>query len=239
MNQIVIASAVILANVLGYAEALLGRKGFWWRMLWTLPVAIIALLAAGLAAHGQWYEYQPAGATCGPNILADVLSHCDAYGKRTAKSDDKVTFTHEGTHMVNSQIRNAIGHNHNAFYVGGGRAYVLAEPKVTLREVATYVTRFRNSTYELYFVQQAHDWNDHPLYIFDEWSAYANGSRAAKELHVDNHGEWDRANWFCYYASCLVEAVKERDPHYPQLGELLEFVDWQTRRVATLTKREL
>lgn len=202
--------------------------------------AIICLYWAIVAAsaHGQWFRYRPAGCEDGRGILREVISRCDEQGKRTAYDPSQVTWCHEGTHMLNSRIRNSMGGTGrvNAFYVGHGRCICLREPRVTLRQVAQYVTKHRNSTYQLYFGQQLQWWNNEPLYVLDEWTAYVNGSQAAKELSADPHGTYERAQWFCHYADALVAAVEAHDPTYPQLKELKHFVAWQKKRVDQLTR---
>jgi len=42
----------------------------------------------------------------------------------------------------------------------------------------------RGNIYQLYVVSQARSWNDRPLYLFDEWVSYQNGSilRVAENL---------------------------------------------------------
>lgn len=198
--------------------------------------AILILLLLASVACAEWYRYNPAGAVDGQGILQDVTSRCDEQGRRTAYEPDRVTYCHEATHMLNSRIRKAAGGNRvNAFYVGGGMAVVLKEPGVQLRTVAGYVSpELRNSTYKLYFIEQAQHWNNEPLYVLDEWSAYCNGSQAARELGCDPHGTHERAIWFCHFADCVVKAVREHDPDYTQLQDLTEFVEWQKARAKKL-----
>lgn len=198
----------------------------------------IVLLIGGCVCtvKGEWYEFAPEGANISQGILRDVISHCDEQGRRTAYEPDYVTYCHEATHMVNSRVRQVVaGARKNAFYVGGNRVCVLVEPNCRLSDVAPLVAQqFRNSTYQLYFVDQQKYWNDCPLYILDEWTAYCNGAQAANELGVDPHGEFERVQWFCHYADCVVAAVKQRDPNYAQLKELVAFVDWQKQRAQAM-----
>lgn len=199
-------------------------------------VAFLLLVSAGGA---QWHTFSPPGSVDGRGILADVLSRCDAQGRRNAYEPDRVTYCHELTHQLNSRIRNSTrGNRLNALYVGEGRAMILSEPNIRLQTVAQYVDpKYRNSTYQLYFVSMRQYWDNQPLYVLDEWTAYCNGAQAARELRCDEHGSNDRAMWFCHYADCLVAAVKEHDPKYAQLAELTAFVDWQKKRSAELAKR--
>lgn len=209
------------------------------RNIWPLFVfcGMVMWCAMGSCAEPGWFTYQPHGCRDGQGILAEIRSRCDAQGLRNGYHRDQVTCAHESTHMVNSRIRQWFKRpRHNAMYVGGGRCCILPEPRVTLRQVAQFVRpEYRNSTYHLYFDQQAQWWDNQPLYICDEFSAYLNGSQAAKELRCDEHGSNERCRRFAHYADCLVEAVKHYDPTYSHLPQLVQFVDYQKQRVAKLT----
>lgn len=201
-------------------------------------VILWLLIAAGWAvsANAGWVSFAPTGAEIGTGILRDVWSHADEQGRKNGYEPDLVTRSHEVTHQVNSRIRQSFGGAHvNCFYVGYNKAFVLNEPRVRLSVVAQYVPQqLRNENYQLYFVEQARYWDDSPLYILDEWSAYINGSTAAVELRVDNHGSHDRVKWFSAYADALVQAIREHDPGYAQLNELLEFISYQRKRIDNL-----
>ena len=63
-------------------------------------------------------------------------------------------------------------------------------PAVTLGEIASAVPlRLRGTRYQLYLVSQQHDWGGDPLYVWDEWVAYDNGTTTgieeARRLGVD------------------------------------------------------
>jgi hypothetical protein len=206
-----------------------------------LLVAIVAQQCAG-----QWYDYNPSGSVDNKGIYQEVWSRCTPANRRTAQADNVVTTCHEATHMLNSQIREKLGGGKlNAFYVGKGKCFALPEPDCTLTQARQYVTQFRNSTYQLYFVEQAPDrsmfvrgWDSSPLYIFDEWSAYINGAQAAKELlGYDPHGTYDRARWFCHYADAVVECIKNHDPDYEHIKELESFVAYQKERTEQITEK--
>ena len=78
------------------------------------------------------------------------------------------------------------------------------------------------------------DWNNEPLYVLDEWTSYANGSQAGFEAgRREQHSE-QCAVAGCHFADALVAAVRNHDPNYPQLDELVAFVEWQKTRVASL-----
>lgn len=185
-----------------------------------------------------WLIYRPAGFRDGGGILADVISRCTPQQRQIAYESDRVTFCHEATHQLHSRIRQQFGGTGsvNAVYCGGGRCLVFREPRIRLSHVRQYVTRYRNSTYQLYLVSQASSWENEPLYVLDEWVSYANGTQAARELRIDAHGSDTFMLYFSHYADALIQAVEVHDPHYAQLDELRAFVAWHKQRCEELSR---
>ena len=184
----------------------------------------------------QFKSYNTLSSIDGRGILNQVESRCTREERNTAYEPDPVTYCHELTHQLNAHLRNDAGSGMNAFFVGQdlGRYILLPEPSITLADVAESVVHFRNEAYELYLVQQQQYWNEQPLNVLDEFSAYVNGSQLALEMKLDNHGSHDRCHWFCYYADCLVKTVWEKDSSYLEYPLLAEFVEWQKNRVVSL-----
>ena len=154
------------------------------------------------------------------SVLTDVMQHCppsEAY-----YTDDKVTQAHESTHGIDTHLgltyTSWVGWN--AFYVLEGRALLLAEPGIRKAVVAPYVPqRFRRSRYDLYLVNQT-AWDDHPLYIWEEWIAYTNGTAAGVDQAQQGlwSGGWRDACMgtleFVVYGLAVGLAVEELDPEY-------------------------
>lgn len=66
--------------------------------------------------------------------------------------------------------------NLNACYILGDRGLTLPEPYLKLSDIARAVPqKLRGMSYDTYLIQQQRYWQDSPLYVFDEWSAYLNG----------------------------------------------------------------
>lgn len=182
---------------------------------------------------GEWYEYQPAGAVDGEGILKDVTSR--THDPQLNKfRNDKATWTHEGTHCINADIRNSLGHGKKALYVGAGQAMVLSEPKITFEQFDRHVKACRNETYR-HYLKQARS-NDDRLDFLDEWSAYVNDLQCTNEFKLRDDGNYERAHWFSAWANSLVETVREHDPEYPDFDDLTDFVDFQNNRLADLAK---
>jgi len=183
-----------------------------------------------------WRNYSPAGAINGQGIFQEIHSRCTPADRSRAAGGDRVTFTHELTHQLHARIRNGVGGTGrvNAVYVGGGKALVMREPKLTLSTVRRYVTKYKNSTYNLYLVTQGRWWENEPLYVLDEAVSYANGTQAAIEGGYDPHGSDMFMMYFCHYADALVQAVEVHDPSYPDLETLRAFVAWHKARCQKL-----
>lgn len=114
------------------------------------------------------------------SLLDDLERHLPA--RHPYRSTDKMHYAHEATHGVNAGIRNSHGPRDNAAYLLGDRAWVMPEPSTTLSAVAGAVPRsLRGGGYNLYLQRQQRYWNDQPLYILDEWSAYRNGTLMGDE----------------------------------------------------------
>lgn len=121
-------------------------------------------------------------------VLADIDSHMPA--NHIYSDSDKITWGHETTHGINSRIRNIHGPGVNAFYVLNNKAAIVKEPNTTMREVAKEVPEsLRGNTYQLYLIDQANSWNNTPLYILDEWTAYTNGSAVRFNLDIITRSE--------------------------------------------------
>lgn len=108
-------------------------------------------------------------------ILKDVVVHLkeDHYYDR-----DEVTYVHEGTHGINAELRNQ-HRGFACFYMLNDLAIRLRRiTEVTLTDLAREIPKdIRGGIYDLYLVEQARWWNDSPLYVCDEWTAYLNGTR--------------------------------------------------------------
>ncbi len=198
-----------------------------------LGCACIAIgMLCSKAIYGEWRTYSPPGSVNGKGILLDVTSR--THDPQLDKfRNDKATWTHEGTHLINADIANRLGGpRRKALYVGGGHAMILSEPHISFEQLDQHETNYRNDTYQLYFKQARH--NDDRLDFLDEWTAYTNDVQCTKEWSLPSDGGDDRASWFCFYADGLVSTVKDCDPSYPEMKDLTSFVDWQKARVGRL-----
>jgi hypothetical protein len=148
-------------------------------------------------------------------FYADVINH---YAE-VLNYPDVMTKVHETTHMVNANIRNANSGN-VGFYIGNNNACVFPQPNFSKDKIAQFVpSALQGLSFNEYVVGMT-EWNDSPLYLYDEWKAYLNGGRAVVELVEKNayHDGWTNAVSnpleFSVYACATYLAIIKYDPNY-------------------------
>ena len=191
----------------------------------------------------RFTEYQPSRT---PNrrdsgtVLEDILAHLPPNYGNTYYDGDPITHGHETSHGIHSDLRN--NHNPgrtraNGFYVLEDRAVLIQEPNIRKRDANPHVPEsLRASRYAVYLEGSA-SWDDTPLYLWDEWNAYVNGSAVGVDMAVN--GLW-RRDWrdgvagtveFTVYAVAVAMAVEENDPTYfEREPQFLAFLAWNARR---------
>lgn len=172
-------------------------------------------------------ETQNAG-DFGP-VVTDIENHL--YAGHPYRDNDRITWTHEGTHGVNSLLRNKYGQP--TFYVLKNNAYTMNEPLTKINEVARMIPwRLRgDQTYSLYCLQSIQSWNDQPSYLFDEWVAYTNGTIARYKLGIKDRRETIQYMFeLGIYSTCVPYTSKERFP------VMRDFLKWQWERTLSLVE---
>jgi hypothetical protein len=184
-------------------------------------------------------------------VLSDIESHMPA--GHIYRDSDRITWGHETTHGINSRLRMEysrlrggsegyhgtwVGNRFksfagiNGFYVLEDQAVIIKEPNTTIQASARLVPRsLRGGVYNLYMIQQARSWGDTPLYIFDEWVSYANGSAVRLDLGISRRAETVKFMLeFNVYAICVAQASKSEDPQFKK------FLMWHLERSMKLYK---
>lgn len=202
---------------------------------------------AGDVAWTSWGAQHTRTHAAWGSALTDIVQHLPlSYGNTYADSD-LVTYGHETTHGINSHARNNLnrtGRRANAFYCMNDRVALVVEPAIRKSQVAPYIpASLRGSRFGLY-VTGSSSWDDTPLYLWDEWVAYTNGSEVALALH--GAGLW-RYGWrdavagtleFTAYALAVGAAVEALDPNYFQNNpQFRAFLAWNARRAMDLYRR--
>lgn len=171
------------------------------------------------------------------SIYADVMSrtnkHFTGHGRDTN--------AHETTHQIQSEIRNAHGSRVNAFYLLNGKAVICKEPGVKISYVGKFCPQvLRSYRWPLYCEQQQQYWNNEPLYLVDEWSAYINGCCVSLEDYQGGVGKEnsDAASGVLemgVYSIAMAMAVEKYDPEYfkndPQFLPLLRYQWGRAKRI--------
>jgi hypothetical protein len=166
-------------------------------------------------------------------ILTDLYCRLEKphYWQDHKEPDDLVTWVHELTHGASNRLHaSTIKHG---IYLGDGKGIVLKHPKVTIEQVANQVPKDqRGPIFKLYMVEQPKGgWNNSPIYLADEWNSYVHGTIARRQLGWEKRKETeDFAKEMERYCRVMLSVVKKRDPSYPDLKHLSNFIDWQSER---------
>lgn len=191
----------------------------------------------------RWTELPPFNHRSNPvwaAKLTDIMRH-EAPDDSNPYSD-LITKGHETTHGINNWLMNngdppdggdGRWHLQIGLYLLDNRSVVIWEPDMKKDKVAEHVpTTLRGSRYDHYVAGQP-AWNDHPLYLWDEWTAYINGTEVG--LDQLEAGKWSAGRRiaalgpleFTVYALATGKAIAQHDPERwqndPQLRELLAF----------------
>ena len=155
------------------------------------------------------------------SVFGDVLSHSE---EKPFGGSNRSTNAHETGHGIHSYLRNkytGIMHKKvNGFYALKDRGVIIEEPKIRKSQIAKFVPQSLHSyRYDLYIAGQK-EWDDTPLYIYDEWNAYILGGKTNVDDVISNRykGEWiDGVSGcidFSFYAIATAMAIKQHDPEY-------------------------
>jgi len=159
----------------------------------------------------------------GDSVYDDVLSHSNEGSFGNAHG--RATNVHETAHGIHSYLRNSNSGRVNGFYCLDGKGVIIEEPNMRKSRVSEFLPQnLRSYRYGTYISGQG-AWDDTPLYIYDEWTAYVLGGMC----NVDDvqsgryRGAWtdgvSGCLGFSIYAVATCMAVKKYDPHYWENNE--------------------
>ncbi len=188
-----------------------------------------------------WPAQQPSiGAAAWGTQLTDIARHLPSQYGDTYWDSDPITAGHETTHGIQAHLRNyetpaSIGWN--AFYVLDNKAAFVAEPAMRKSDIAPFIPLpLHGDRYATYITGQT-GWDDTPLYVFDEWTAYINGAevgvgQVAAGLYT---GAWTDAVMgpleFSVYAIATAMAAQAKDPTYFATNlQFRRFTAWNIQR---------
>lgn len=158
----------------------------------------------------------------GDSVYADVLSH--SKDSPFGSANGRATNVHETAHGIHSYLRNKysreLGKKINGFYVLKSRGVIIEEPNMRKSRIAEFVPQnLRSYRYSTYITGQR-AWDDTPLYIYDEWTAYVLGGMTnVDDVKNGNYkGRWtdgvSGCLGFSIYAIATCMAVEKNDPEY-------------------------
>lgn len=162
------------------------------------------------------------------NPLGDVIAH--SHGP-VQQYGDRGTTAHEGLHGVNSDYRQALP-GKACFYLLHDDVAVLAKTsRVTLAQVAALIRPRAEDQYDynVYLVNERRWWNNEPLYILDEFSAYLTGAQERLMDGTYSNNDRRQLEEFSYFSDALVKAVEYYEPQYADMQELRDVVDYMKR----------
>jgi hypothetical protein len=148
----------------------------------------------------KWFEFPAQKRLNDANwgsVLTDIENHLPEKFGTYYRDTDKITWGHETTHGIHSHLNITYRKtNEYGLYVGNNKAIMLIQPNIRISNVAEYVPNsLRKSRYQLYLVNQTGSWNADPIYLFDEWVAYVNGSEVGVE--ISQKGEKRNKSDYC------------------------------------------
>lgn len=154
------------------------------------------------------------------SLIDDLEKHAHA-GHSMRNEKDPANWVHELTHQVNSDL--------GGFYVFNGKYISMKSPNVTLSQVAKRV-KVKGPLYQTYFVQQQRHFEQQPLYILDEATAYSNALQYCIENKIKDDFRQKCVLEFVEYSKDLLRTVQELDPNYKDMEILKEYIKWNENR---------
>jgi hypothetical protein len=159
---------------------------------------------------------------------------------------DLITKGHETTHGINNWLMNNAQppdggdgrwHLQIGLYLLDNKSVVIWEPNMKKDKVAAHVPQsLRGSRFD-HYVAGTPSWNDHPLYLWDEWVAYTNGTEVG--LNQLEEGKWTQGNRiasvgpmeFTVYALATGKAIAQHDPkRWKEDSQLRELLAYNSKR---------
>lgn len=196
----------------------------------------------------DWLQLQPVRSPVDGTAYADIMSHVRTpstkffvLGQWTSNVS-KETLSHENTHQINVELRNAL-RGKPSFYCLKGRYISLTEPGFKKSTTIKYIPGAlrQTSTFQTYLIDPLYPTN--ALYLLDEYSAYMNCSEAGMDLEdqgeqiPDSTESVKDAVIFTAFATAIVRTVDHIDPDYVDKQRLREFVGWGLERTLNLAER--
>lgn len=203
---------------------------------------LIVLLLLAQFCQAEEKHYGSVRKVENSSILADIDAHVDPKHGTYYRDASLSTWGHECTHAINADLRikelGQTGQLYNCFYLLNNKYYRLKQyPGVRLEEVGQIVPKSLRSApiYKTYFVDSLRDWNDTPTYIFDEHSAYINGTYVTREYELPENSSGQFAALFSVYSCCVLMTYDSKNVNYDR-ADYVNFLKIQIDRLSPKLK---
>lgn len=184
---------------------------------------VLAVFSFFVSAGAKWEKVSPISVGSGTAALKDLDSRMP--NNHIYRDSDVVTWGHETTHGINSRLRNKY-QTPNAFYILNGNCFIISNPPFSLKTIAINTPRdMRGGIFNLYLVHAQGDWNDSPLYVFDELTAYTNGTIVGLQYNKKNRSQYSYTNTLEMLGYCMVANALCKKYNWKEKEKLQKFVD--------------
>lgn len=157
--------------------------------------------------------------------------------KRPIQKYDRPTNAHETSHRISGEVRVSIPGHDNSFFVPYKGVVTYPEPDFSKSQIGQYVpTNLRDSIFNTYVRGQT-VWNNQPLYILDEFSAFINDDIVFIEDRISGKAPDKRTKRsvsacleMSVYTVAMVKAIKIHDPDHWESSGIKPFIKLQLQR---------
>jgi hypothetical protein len=158
--------------------------------------------------------------------MRDIARHLPPQDVLAARHDeDLITWAHEAHHFLNSRLSDS---RHRGFYLLDNTVWRFPVTEhTTLSAVAAAIPdEDRGTVFKTYMIDSQKDWEQIPLYPFDEAVAYWSGAMVRQEIGKTERQETERfgVELLVYSMYAATEICKREGEDYPK-QELLDFLD--------------
>lgn len=189
-----------------------------------------------------WYSIQPVRRSGQMGLLSEMLDRMPA-NYAASYVDGVGSPGHYASHGLSAMLRNGHGRStstHQACYVPGGRAWIGRHPRgVTLADLARTVNP-STPGYQTYLIQSQRYWNNQPLFILDELTAYSNSLMVMIE-RGEHRSDPSAAQSDLNYAKTMLvwshQLVALAEARGNDMTSLRSFLSWMGSYVTYLERR--
>lgn len=181
------------------------------------------------------------------NPYQDIIAHTKHPERLNQFRNNRVTYSHEMTHELNSQFSTL---TKQAMYLTNGKYASILDPGVDISEIDRLLPAKlkKDHLYKVYFVDQVTQNRKFrfaalknkylgTLFLFDEFSAYINGSFIKEQYKLDSdESEIENAYKFALYCGYVIYYLDSKGVKYDD--QILASYQYQYNRIKSLRSDE-